>query len=100
MNIMIYLTKFLYAILRSKSNTLWSFSGAYEGVILCRRQELSEQIETVIFHKNNAPAHTTAVTRFEIILLGFDQITHPPYSPYLAPMDFVWERAANSAYHM
>ena len=27
-------------------------------------------------------------TQFEIDLIGFDQIAHPPYSPDLAPMDF------------
>ena len=53
-----------------------------------KRPELSQQLENVIFHQDNAPAHTTATTQLEITLLGFDKITHPPYSPDLAPMDF------------
>ena len=50
--------------------------------------ELSEQIKYVIFHQDNAPAHTAAMTQIDIGLLGFDQVTHPPYGPDLAPMDF------------
>ena len=53
-----------------------------------KRPELSQQLENVLFHQDNAPAHTAATTQLEIGLLGFDQITHPSYSPDLAPMDF------------
>ena len=50
--------------------------------------ELSRQLENVIFHQDNAPGHTAATTQLEIGLLGFDQITHLPYSPDLAPINF------------
>ena len=53
-----------------------------------KRPELSQQLENVLFHQVNAPAHTAATTQLEIGLLGFDHVTHPPYSPDLAPMDF------------
>ena len=52
------------------------------------KAELSQQLENVLFHQDNSPAHTAATTQLETGLLGFDQITHPPYSPDLAPMDF------------
>ena len=53
-----------------------------------KRPELSQQLENVLFHQDNTPVHTAATTQLEIGLLGFDQITHPPYSPDLSPMDF------------
>ena len=81
MNIMISLTKFLYAIPRSKSVIPLSFSSASArsyAAIRQKRPELSEQIENVIFHQDNTPAHTAAKKQLEIGLLGFDEITHPP----------------------
>ena len=50
--------------------------------------EFSKQLENVMFHQDNAPPHTAATTQLEIVLLGFEQITHPPYCTDLAPMDF------------
>lgn len=41
-----------------------------------------------ILHQDNAPSHTAAATQLEIDVLGFQRISHPPYSPDLAPMDF------------
>ena len=41
-----------------------------------------------MLHQDNAPGHTAASTQLEIDLLGFQQLSHPPYSPDLAPMDF------------
>nr|XP_034307818.1 histone-lysine N-methyltransferase SETMAR-like [Crassostrea gigas] len=38
--------------------------------------------------KDNAPSHTAEQTKLELDLLGFSRISHPPYSPDLAPMDF------------
>ena len=42
----------------------------------------------IILHQDNAPPHTAATTQLEIDVLGFQRLTHPPYSPDLAPMDF------------
>ena len=32
--------------------------------------------------------HTAASSQLEIDVLGFQRLSHPPYSPDLAPMDF------------
>ena len=53
-----------------------------------KQPDLSQKLDNVLFHRDNAPAHTAADTQLEILLLGFDRIVHPPYSPDLAPMDF------------
>lgn len=53
-----------------------------------KRPEKAEQLENVLFHQDNPSPHVAASTQLEISLLGFDQITHAPYSPDLAPMDF------------
>lgn len=42
----------------------------------------------VIFHQDNAPAHTSAVAMSAIQSCGFEILPHPPYSPDLAPSDF------------
>ena len=44
-------------------------------------------MEQVIFHQDNAPAHTASKTSVELDLLGFEILHHSPYSPDLAPMD-------------
>ena len=45
-------------------------------------------LEDFILHQDNAPPHTAQTTTLEIGVLGFKTISHPPYSPDLAPMDF------------
>ena len=49
---------------------------------------MAENFENIIYHHDNAPAHTSSATRLEIELLEFQLLDHPPYSPDLAPMDF------------
>ena len=39
------------------------------------------------FH-DNAPAHTSAVVVAKLMELGFQLVSHPPYSPDLAPSDY------------
>lgn len=41
-----------------------------------------------VLHQDNAPGHNASSTQLEIDLLGFQRLTHAPYSPDLAPMDF------------
>ena len=41
-----------------------------------------------LWHQDNASPHTAELTRLEINLIGFGTVSHPPYSPDLAPMDF------------
>lgn len=50
-----------------------------------RRGKLSKKI---IFHQDNAPAHTSNVAMAAIHDCGFELLSHPPYSPDLAPSDF------------
>ena len=42
----------------------------------------------VLFHQDNAPAHTLSVELTAIRNAGFELLHHPPYSPDLAPSDF------------
>lgn len=53
-----------------------------------KRPGMAQELENIILHQDNAPAHTAVQTTLEIDLLGFERISHPPYSPDLAPMDF------------
>ena len=51
-----------------------------------KRPELD--LDSVILHLDNTPPHRAQTTMLNISLLGFDILTHSPYSPELAPMDF------------
>ena len=42
----------------------------------------------ILFHQDNAPAHTSVVAMATIHDCGFKLVPHPPYSPDLAPSDF------------
>ena len=42
----------------------------------------------VLFHQDNAPAHTSHAAMAAIRDCGFELLNHPPYSPDLAPSDF------------
>jgi len=42
----------------------------------------------VLFHHDNAPAHTSAFAKAKLVELGYELLPHPPYSPDLAPCDF------------
>lgn len=53
-----------------------------------RKKRPDIDLDKVIFHQDNAPAHRANSTLLEISLLGFELLQHPPYSPDLAPMDF------------
>ena len=58
------------------------------GAIRKKRPVMSADLENVTY--DNAPAHTAAATDLEIALLGFQRLSHPPYSPDLAPLDFAY----------
>jgi hypothetical protein len=53
-----------------------------------KRPYLVANLDQVILHQDNAPAHTSQKTQLELDLLGFECLKHPPYSPDLTPMDF------------
>jgi len=42
----------------------------------------------VLFHHDNAPAHTSALPKAKLVELGYELLPLPPYSPDLAPCDF------------
>jgi histone-lysine N-methyltransferase SETMAR len=42
----------------------------------------------ILFHHDNAPAHTYTVVAAKLMELGFQLVPHPPYSPDLAPSDY------------
>jgi len=41
----------------------------------------------VLFHHDNAPAHTSALAKTKLVVLGYELLPHPPCSPDLAPCD-------------
>ena len=42
----------------------------------------------VIIHQDNARQHTSLVTRKKLLVLGWEVMPHPPYSPDFAPSDY------------
>lgn len=42
----------------------------------------------VLFHHDNAPAHSSAIATAKLVELRFEILPHAPYSPDLAPFDF------------
>jgi len=46
------------------------------------------QKKKVLFHQDNAPCHKSMKTMAKLNELRFELLTHPPYSPDLAPSDF------------
>ena len=42
----------------------------------------------VLFLHDNAPAHRALATQKKLVYLGFQCLDHPPFSPYLAPLDY------------
>ena len=49
--------------------------------------------KSVIFHQDNARPHTSLVTRKKLLKLGWEVMPHPPYSPDLAPSDYLLFRS-------
>jgi len=42
----------------------------------------------VLFHHDNAPAHTSVLAKAKLVELGYELLPHPQYSLDLAPCDF------------
>ena len=53
-----------------------------------RKKRPLAEVENLLFHQDNAPAHRSTDTLLTIDFLGFERITHAPYSPDIAPFDF------------
>jgi len=65
----------------------------YAGLIHKLREVIKEKrrgklTQGVLLHHDNAPAHTSHVATATIHKCGFELLSHPPYSPDLAPSDF------------
>ena len=50
-----------------------------------RRGKLTQGM---LLHHDNAPAHTSHFAMATVHDCGFELLSHPPYSPDLAPSDF------------
>jgi histone-lysine N-methyltransferase SETMAR len=44
--------------------------------------------QRILFHHDNAPAHSSTISRAVLREFRWEILTHPPYSPDLAPSDF------------
>ena len=54
---------------------------------MIRRDLMNAIRKTSLFHQDNAPAHRCTDTIMTINFLGYERITHAPYSPDIAPFD-------------
>ena len=54
----------------------------------CRKKRPHLAKKKVLFHHDNAPAHTSAVATAKLVVLGYEQLPYLPYSPDLASCDF------------
>ena len=53
-----------------------------------QRKMRASLLPSVMFHHDNAPSHRAATTQTAVRQLGFELLSHPPYSPDLSPCDF------------
>lgn len=58
-----------------------------EEAIKEKRPELANR-KGIMFHHDNARPHTSLATRTKLLELGWEVMSHPPYSPDLAPSDY------------
>jgi len=85
------------------ATVFWDSQGEGEGqngqrAVLCRiigpiRRRIAKKRphlakKKVLFHHDNAPAHTSALAKSKLVELGYELLPYPPYSPDLAPCDF------------
>jgi histone-lysine N-methyltransferase SETMAR len=59
----------------------------------CLKTELQEKRprlahKKILYHHDNAPAHSSGVVAAKLMEFGFQLVPHPPYSPDLAPLDY------------
>ena len=60
--------------------------GRFDAELQKKRPHLAKK--KVLFHHDNAPAHTSVVATAKLVELGYELLPHSPYSPDLAPCDF------------
>lgn len=56
--------------------------------LITKRPEWAQRHGKVILLHDNAPAHTTKVVKETLKELNWDVLSHPPYSPDIAPSDY------------
>ena len=57
-------------------------------VLRKKRPTMVQDVENIVYHHDNASSHIASSTDLELALLGFQRISHPPYSPEFATLDF------------
>ena len=60
--------------------------GRFEAELTKKRPHLANK--KVLFHHDNAPAHSCAIATAKLAELRYALLPHPPYSADLAPCDF------------
>ena len=71
-----------------------TITGEYYATLLrrlhknCQRSIRNWRTKNILFHQDNAPAHTSAVSMTKVHKLGFKLLPHLPYSPDLVPSHF------------
>ena len=69
-------------------------TGEYYASLLDRfdailKEKRSHLAKKVLFHHDNIPAHTSAIATAKLFDLRYETLSHPPYSPDLAPTDYL-----------
>ena len=70
-----------------------TFTGSYYAVLLdrlvdeIRKKRPHLKKKEILLHDDNATSHTSNIAQAEKHELGFESLTHPLYSPELAPSD-------------
>ena len=73
-----------------------TINGAYYAAILdwlvdeIRKKRPHLKKEQILFHDDNAPSHISNIAQSKKHELGFKSLPHPPYSPDLAPSDYLF----------
>lgn len=58
----------------------------FDAEVKSKRPHLAKK--KILFHHDNAPAHSSAIATAKLVELRYEVLPHPPYSPDLAPCDF------------
>ena len=58
----------------------------FDAILKEKRLHLAKK--KVLFHHDNAPAHTSSIATAKLFDLRYEILPHPPYSPDLAPSDY------------
>ena len=63
------------------------------------RRKRPHEVENVVLHQDNAPAHTSRIATSTLEFLNMETLKHPPYSPDLAPCNFFLFPSLKSELH-